>query len=153
MLPLRAAALLLPLLAAPAFVQVAFAQVAPPVVVTGAFARATPPGAITAAAYMTLRSQVDDRLTGVSSPLAADAMLHTETTGPNDMVHMQMMPDLTLPAGKKVTLQPGGMHIMLDHLKAPLTVGTEIPLHLTFAVSPPQDILVPVLPIGASGPH
>ncbi len=39
---------------------------------------------------------------------------------------------IDVPAGAKVALQPGGLHVMLLDLKQPLAVGEKIPLTLTF---------------------
>ena len=38
---------------------------------------------------------------------------------------------LELPAGKAVELKPGGYHVMLLDLKAPLNAGDTVPLTLT----------------------
>ena len=60
---------------------------------------------------------------------------------------------LALPPGQAVTLKPGGFHIMLEGLNAPLKRGETIPLHLTFAKSAPVDVVATVAGIGASGPE
>ena len=45
---------------------------------------------------------------------------------------MSALPNgLDLPAGKAVELKPGGYHVMLMDLKAPLTKDTTVPLTLT----------------------
>ncbi len=130
----------------------AVAQQSAPVEVQGAWARATPPGASTGAIYLTLTSPSGDTLTSVSSPAAREASLHgMRMEGPV----MRMRPvegGLDLPAGKPVTLAPGGYHIMLDGLKAPLKPGQAVPLHLTFRKAPPLNVQAQVQPIGASGP-
>ena len=48
--------------------------------VKNAWARATPGKAENGAAYLTLESPVADRLTGISTPVARTAGLHTMTT-------------------------------------------------------------------------
>ena len=45
--------------------------------IKNAWARATPGGAQTAAVYVTITSPADDRLTGVSTPVAKEAQLHS----------------------------------------------------------------------------
>jgi len=121
------------------------------VTVTGAFARATPPGAEIGVVYMTLESDTGDTLTGASTPAAASAMMH-KTSMAGMVMSMDEMDKIDLPASQKVALQPDQLHIMLQGLKHPLVKGTTIPLHLTFAKAPAQDINVPVGSIGASGP-
>jgi copper(I)-binding protein len=43
---------------------------------------------------------------------------------------MRAIPGLDLPAGKAVELKPGGYHVMLMDLKAPLKDGESVPLTL-----------------------
>jgi copper(I)-binding protein len=119
--------------------------------VSGAFARATPPGAVNGVVYLTLCSDQDDALTGVSSPVARGAMLH-KTTMAGMVMDMDMLSKIDLPAGQAVVLQPDQMHIMLTGLKQPLVKGSSIPLHLTFAYAPALDIDVPVGSIAAAAP-
>lgn len=49
-----------------------------------------------------------------------------------DVMKMRAIPALELPAGKAVDLKPGGYHIMLLDLKAPLAKDTAVPLTLVF---------------------
>ena len=122
------------------------------VVVSGAFARASTPGAETGAVYFSLQSDTDDALTGVSTNVAQSAMLH-QTTMQGMVMSMDMLDHIDLPSGQKVTLVPGGRHIMLEGLKQPLVKGSHIPLHLTFAHAAPMDILVPVAGLAATAPN
>jgi copper(I)-binding protein len=39
---------------------------------------------------------------------------------------------IDLPAGEAVQLKPGGYHVMLMKLKAPITKGMTVPVTLTF---------------------
>src|SRR5216117_3835744 len=77
-----------------------------------AWARATPGKAEIGAAYLTLESPVDDRLTGLSAPIASLTQLHT-TVKEGGIMKMRMLPALDLPAGQPIKLEPGAMHIML----------------------------------------
>jgi copper(I)-binding protein len=127
---------------------------AEPVSVTGAWARVTPPKAPAGAAYMTITSAEGDMLTGVSVPadVAGEAQLH-ETTDQNAAMAQEMAEKgesptaaqmqqmmkgmkevemIDLPAGEAVQLKPGGYHVMLMKLKAPITEGMTIPVTLTF---------------------
>lgn len=124
----------------------------PPVQVSNAWSRATPGGASTGAVYLTLDSPAGDTLTGASSPAADIASVH-EMAMEGDVMRMRAIPGgLALPPGQAVTLRPGGYHIMLEGLRAPLKQGQTLPLHLTFARSAPVDVTATVAGIGASGP-
>ncbi|CAB4568162.1 unannotated protein [freshwater metagenome] len=56
----------------------------------------------------------------------------TEMSGPGEMV-MQEVDSIAIPAGETVELKPGGYHIMLIDLAAPLEIGQEFDIVLTFA--------------------
>ncbi|MBV9784545.1 MAG: copper chaperone PCu(A)C [Acidisphaera sp.] len=125
---------------------------APQVSVQNAWSRATPPHASTGVIYLTLTSANDDRLIGASSPVAERAELH-ETTMDGGIMRMRPVEGgLDLPAGKPVTLGPGGAHIMLTGLKTPLRQGQSVPVHLMFARAAPADVQAKVQAIGATGP-
>ena len=140
---LTAAALLL--------TQAAAAQ-SPTVSVERPWSRATPPGARTGAAYMTLRSVSEDRLIGVTSPASTATAIHEMKMDGNVMQMREVEGGLVLPAGRPVTLAPGGFHLMLMGLAAPLKQGDTLKLRLTFAHAPPIDVLAPIAGIGASAP-
>lgn len=134
-----------------AFTASAFAQTTP-VSVISPWARATPAGAATGAIYLTLKATAADKLVSVSTPAAKEAQLHTMSME-NGVMKMRALPGgIDLPAGKSVTLKPGGMHIMLMALTGPLTQGETIPLTLNFEKSGTQQISVPVEKVGAMGP-
>jgi periplasmic copper chaperone A len=116
-----------------------------------AWARATPGGAQTAAAYVTLVSPAGDRLTGASTPAAQKAELHSMTMDGNVM-KMRQVDGIDLPAGKPVSLKPGGYHIMLTGLAKPLVEGQSFPLTLTFAKAGSREVDVPVAKAGSMGP-
>ena len=99
--------------------------------VDGAWARATVQGQRGTGAFMTLTAKDATRLVGVSSPMAGVAEVH-EMKMEGDIMKMRPMPVLDLPAGKKVDLKPGGYHVMLMDLKAPLALGSTVPVTLLF---------------------
>ncbi len=98
--------------------------------VSNAWARPTMPAQPVGAAYVTLTSAANAELVKVGSPVARKVELHTMTMK-DGMMEMREIASLPLPAGKAVTLQPGGNHIMLIDLSKPLRVGDHVPLHLT----------------------
>ena len=107
----------------------AFAQ---NVTVTEAWARATVQGQKATGAFMKITAKDNAKLVGVSSPVAGVAEIH-EMKMEKDIMKMAALPNgLDLPAGKAVELKPGGYHVMLMDLKAPLAKDTTVPVTLTF---------------------
>ncbi len=124
----------------------------PAVRVLQSWTRATPGAGRTAAIYLTLEAEgAADRLTGASSPDAAMAMLHESYTE-NGVARMRMLDGVDLPAGSKVVLKPGGMHIMLTGLRRTLRRGDKVEVTLTFASAPPIKVKVPVLAANTPSP-
>ena len=86
------------------------------------------------AAYMIIRSSAttDDALVKVTSPAASVVEMHQTTADPSGMMVMQPVPEIPVPADGMVALAPGGYHLMLIDLVAPLVDGTDVELTLTF---------------------
>lgn len=116
--------------------------------ISDAWARATPGKAENGAAYLTLASPAPDRLTGLSTPVAAKAELHMMTMEGGVMT-MRPLGGIDLPAGRKITLKPGGVHVMLAGLKEPLRPGQSFPLTLYFEKSGISEVTVTVAKAGA----
>lgn len=108
----------------------AFAQGAP-VAADGAWARATVQGQKSSGAFVKLTAREALQLVGVASPVAGVAEIH-EMKMEGDVMRMRAVPALSLPAGQAVELKPGGYHVMLMDLRAPLAPNTQIPLTLRF---------------------
>jgi copper(I)-binding protein len=124
----------------------------PSIAVTDAWARAMPPGAKTGAAYVTLanKGSADDKLVSVSTPVAAEAQLHT-TINDNGVMKMRPVSAIDVKPGATVTLKPGGLHLMLMGVKQPLTEGQSFPMTLTFAKAGKVETTVAVKKVGAMG--
>ena len=58
---------------------------------------------------------------------------------------------LAVPAGSKIELKPGGTHVMIMGLRAPLSRGDTLTLRLRFEKSGEKPVDVRVVP--ASGPE
>lgn len=101
------------------------------VTVSGAWARGTVEGQKATGAFMQLRSADGAALVGVESPVAGVAEIHEMRMDGNTM-RMRAIPKLELPPGQAVDLRPGGYHIMLMNLKAPLRKGESVPIRLRF---------------------
>lgn len=113
-----------------------------------AWARATPGGATSGVVYLTIRSPSVDRLVSAASPVAGKAELHSMAMA-GMVMKMRPLAGLAIPAGRPVTLEPGGNHIMLLGLKQPLRAGQSFPLTLTFAKAGPRVVTVAVEKPGA----
>ena len=93
---------------------------------------AVPPGAKDTAAFLTFvnTGSVPVRVTGGKTE-AAGRLAPMITTKDEGRLGMKDVTYLEVPAGGRLTLAPGGDHLMLYGLKNPLTVGQKIPLVLT----------------------
>lgn len=93
-------------------------------------------------------TDTDDELVAVSTPAAARASVHRSTVDSEGRATMAPVDVLPIPAGSKVTLAPGGLHVMLEDLTEPLEAGTTIDLRLTFQRSGVRTTSVEVVPTG-----
>ena len=121
---MKAALLLLTLIASPAMAQVT---------VVDGWSRATAPGAKIAAGYMTIKNaaKTPDKLLSASSPAAEKVETHV-TVKEGDIFRMREVKGYDIPAGGSFELKPGGAHLMLVNVKAPLKEGDKVPLTLHF---------------------
>jgi copper(I)-binding protein len=120
---------------------------------TDLWCRATPPGAKVAAAYLTIenKGKAPDRLVSVSSPVGNAAVHQMSMT--NGVMSMRPVDGgIAIAPGQKVTLAPGGYHIMITDLKSPLKEGVGM-LHvtLTFEKAGAVDATFHILSVGATG--
>ena len=119
--------------------------------VSGAFARASlgsGPGVV----YFTITGgDVADRLVSASSVRAGHVALHSMMMQ-GEVMRMREVDAIEVAAGATVSLKPGGLHMMLEGLKAPLKQGETVPLVLHFEKAGERVMEVPVGAVGASGP-
>jgi copper(I)-binding protein len=113
--------------------------------VTNAWAR---PGTDDIAVYFTLRDETVKPLTliGVGTPRAQHAQIHhTVSTSMSvngvgmsgmDMhdkgTSMETVQSVTVEPRQEIIFEPGGYHVMIDHLKRPLKLGEHFLLTLKF---------------------
>jgi hypothetical protein len=107
-----------------------WAQAAAPVAVSDAWVRPTVAQQKATGAFMQLTAQVPLKVVAASSPVAGVTEIH-EMAMDRDVMRMRAVPALALPAGQTVALKPGGYHVMLMDLKAPVKAGDVVPLTLT----------------------
>ncbi len=147
---LRALLLLTALGSASAWAQVKVEQ---------AWARATVQGQKATGAFMKITATQATQLVAVATPVAGVAEVH-EMKMEGGVMKMRAMPALDLPAGQAVELKPGGYHLMLMDLKAPLAKDSSVALTLTFrdakGIETRQQVNVPVttgMPQGGLSGH
>ena len=143
------------------------------ITIEGAWARTSPMMADAGAGYLTITSATDDTLVkaSVDPSIAAKAELHETTMVEGDMSAttmagmesettamgstmtedtmspaMEMVPvdRIELPAGEAVTLAPGGLHLMLVELAAPLELEQTFTMTLTFEQAGDVEVQVTV---------
>lgn len=87
----------------------------------------------TTAGYMTIlnHGKTADRLRSMSCACAASVTVH-EMKMTGSMASMKPVGSVEIPAGGKVTFAPGGLHLMVMGLKAPIKAGDMVEMVLTF---------------------
>ena len=143
------------------------------ITIEGAWARTSPMMADAGAAYLTITSATDDALlkASVDPSIAGTVELHETKMVEGDMTAttmagmesettamggtmtedtmapaMEMVPvdTIELPAGEAVALAPGGLHIMLLELPAPLELEQTFTMTLTFEQAGDVEVQVTV---------
>ncbi len=122
--------------------------------VQGAWVRGTVAQQKATGAFFQITSAAGGKLVSASSPAAGVVEIH-EMQMDGSTMKMRALTSLDLPAGKPVDFKPGGYHIMLMDLKAPLNVGDAVALSLVVqAKDGKRETIVvkaPVKALGASG--
>jgi copper(I)-binding protein len=95
-----------------------------------------------AAGYLTITNTgaTDDALRSVSCPGAAMIGLHKSSMDASGMMGMTPVDRIDIPAGGSVSLAPGGYHLMISGLKAPLKPGDRLELDLVFDHAGPMVV-------------
>ncbi len=124
--------------------------IAPPVISQGAQAYATADGARTGAVFVSINNPSPDaeRLLGASSDKAATVEIHESVVDEADgTMQMRKVDGIDLAAGQTIELKPGGYHIMLIDLSAPLVEGETFNVTLQFekfgAMTVPVSVVAP----------
>jgi copper(I)-binding protein len=102
-------------------------------VIGNPWSRPTFEGMPTGVAYLTITNngKVEDTLISARTPAAARVEFH-RTSVEGGMARMRPAGSLIVAPNSTVSAEPGGLHLMLVDLKAPLVEGTSVPLVLTF---------------------
>lgn len=111
--------------------------------ITHPWSRALPPNAATGAAYFVVHNQgkTEDRLLGAQTPRATKTEIHTMLQL-GEVMKMQKLDSVGIPAGGEATFAPGGTHLMLFGLQKPLVAGERFPLTLQFEKAGKVDVEV-----------
>jgi copper(I)-binding protein len=95
--------------------------------------------------FATITNNLDTEITlvGASSAVAMMAEVHEVAMVDGKMQMQAKDGGITIAPGETVTLEPGGLHVMLMGLKEPLVEGQEIPLTLDFDGVEDVDVVWP----------
>ncbi|MQX38366.1 copper chaperone PCu(A)C [Roseospira navarrensis] len=122
-----------------------------PLTVSDPWARASAGMARAGAAFMTIRNDgATDRLVAADADVSAVVELHTHIKD-GDVMRMRKVEAIDFTGGTETVLQPGGLHVMLIELHAPLKEGETFPLSLTFESAGTVEVTVTVQGVGAMG--
>ena len=121
--------------------------------VSNAWARASAGMANAGATFLMLKNNgaIDDTLVAAKGNIAKRIELHTHTMEGGVMKMREVEGGIPVPANGMQMLQPGGYHVMLMGLKAPLKQGTSFPLTLIFSNGQETTIDVQVKSPSAMG--
>ena len=86
----------------------------------------------------------------VGTGVADRAELHM-TIRDGDVMRMRPVGAVDIAPGQTVRLEPGGLHVMLAGLKAPLKAGDKVPLTLVFERAGSVEVVLNVDKAGAEG--
>jgi copper(I)-binding protein len=91
-----------------------------------------------------------DRLLSATSPVAQVVELHSMIRD-GDVMRMRPVQDIPIAPGETVELRPGGFHIMMIGLTAPMNQGSRVPLTLRFERAGEVQVELAVESAGARG--
>lgn len=102
------------------------------IIIDSPWIRETPPGRTVAAGYLKVSNNGAQAraLVKADSPAASRVEMHSMVNA-DGMMRMRQIDRLDIPAGSSVSLEPGGLHLMLFDIET-AAVGHHIPMTLTF---------------------
>lgn len=110
-----------------------FAGAADQVTVQDPYVRLAPPNAPATGAFMVIRNTGDKdvKVIKADNPVSKVTELHTHLNE-GGVMKMRPVAAIDVKAKGEAVLKPGGLHVMLIDLKAPMKEGDTVPLTLTF---------------------
>lgn len=121
------------------------AGIADRIEVVDPYVRMAPPGAKATGAFMVIRNagEQDTQLVSAASAAANVTELHNHIND-GGVMRMRQVKEIAVPAKGEARLQPGGYHVMLIDMKAPLKEGDQAVITLKFADGSSKDVHAPV---------
>jgi copper(I)-binding protein len=118
------------------------------------WSRPTASGMPTGVAYLSITNNGtrQDTLVSASTPAAARVEFHRSSLE-SGMARMRPTGELIVAPNTTLTAEPGGLHLMLVDLKAPLVAGSSIPLLLQFKSAGLITVQLKVEPQSPAAPH
>ena len=118
---------------------------AEPVAIMHGWISESPPGVRVNAGYMDIvnNADTDITLTAVASPDFKQVELHKTITG-DGQARMQKQENILIAAGAALTLEPGGLHLMLMEPLSRVIEGNYVTVKFTFDSGFEKTMLFPV---------
>ena len=97
------------------------------------YVRLAPPNAAATGAFMVIRNTGDKdvKVVKADNPVSKATELHTHLNE-GGVMKMRPVPAIEIKAKGEAVLRPGGLHVMMIDLKAPIKEGDSVPITLTF---------------------
>jgi len=117
------------------------------IVIDHPWARPTMSAVVPAAVYFEIvnNGAEDDRLVSAATDRAKHVELHVTETSPEGVAKMRMLKDgVAAPAHEKTSMETGANHVMLIGLGAPLQIGEEFSMTLTFEKAGEIEVLIKI---------
>jgi hypothetical protein len=107
--------------------------------------RMVPPGAMATAAFMVLKNSGDKvaKLVKAENSASKVTELHTHLNE-GGMMKMRRVPSIDIKAKGEAALEPGGLHVMMIDLKAPLKEGDKVAITLVFDDGSSKKVEAPI---------
>lgn len=123
----------------------AAAGVAEQISVVDPYVRMAPPGAKATGAFMIIKNagDKDAQLVNANTQSANITELHNHIND-NGVMRMRQVKEIAVPAKGEAVLKPGGYHVMLIDMKAPLKEGDHVVIKLGFADGSSKEVHAPV---------
>ena len=102
-----------------------------PITVADAWVKAADTGMTAAFGELDNTTAADVTITGASSPAATSMELHEVVEDNGSMVMQPVKGGFTVPANDHLHLEPGGYHLMLMDVTAPIKAGDDVTFTLT----------------------
>lgn len=103
------------------------------VAVQDPYVRLAPPNAPATGAFMVIKNNGDKdiKVVKAANPVSKVTELHTHLNE-GGVMRMRPVQGIDIKAKAEAVLKPGGLHVMLIDLKAPMKEGDVVPITLTF---------------------